>query len=208
MTSGPPPLRDPAEVARRRAMLRAPRMAPLARYAAGLRGSGRVVPDLDPMDGGTAARLLILMEKPGPATDPSRGGSGFVSFDNGGGTAAAGRRFLGEAGIDRGAVAVWNTSPWWNGTIRFTPAERRAGLTVLPGFLDLMPNLRAAICVGRQAERAAGALEERGLAVFASAHPSPQVRAAARARWDEIPEVWRRAWAAANDAGPADPIRR
>ena len=198
MTAAPRALRDPAEAARRRAMLDAPRAAPLAAFAEGLRRPGAHVPDLDPMDGGIGARLLLLLEKPGPGTDPARGGSGFVSFDNDDPTAVAGWRFARGAGIDRAGVAIWNTCPWWNGTIRFTAAERRAGLDALPAFLDLMPALRAAVCVGRQAERAAPMLRGRGLATFASAHPSPQVRAAARARWEEIPLVWREAWRAAD----------
>lgn len=197
MTARPRALRDPAEVARRRAMLRAPHMAPVAAYAAALRAPGRFVPDLDPANGGTGAVLLLLLEKPGPGTAPDRGGSGFVSLDNDDPTAEAGWRFARAAGIDPAGIAVWNTCPWWNGTIRFTAAERRAGLAVLPAFLAAMPRLRAAVCVGRQAERAAPMLEGRGLAVLASAHPSPQVRAAARERWDAIPAVWRAAWAAA-----------
>ena len=198
----PAALRDPAEAARRREMLGAPGMAPLAAFAAGLRGRDRWVPDLDPRDGGTGARLLLLLEKPGPGAALDRGGSGFVSFDNGGPTAAAGRRFLQEARIDRRGLAIWNLCPWWNGTIRFTAAERRAGLEVLPDFLDLMPSLRAAVCVGRQAERARPLLEGRGLAVFASVHPSGQVRAASRERWDAIPSIWAAAWKAAGGDAP------
>ena len=197
MSGAPRSLGDPAEAARRRASLGAAHMRPLAAHVRDLRRSGGFVPDLDPSDGGTGARLLLLLEKPGPGTDPARGGSGFVSVDNPDPTAEASFRFLREAGIDRSGIAVWNTCPWWNGTIRFTAAERRAGLEVLPAFLDRMPSLRAAVCVGRQAERAAPLLEGRGLRVFASAHPSGQVRAAARARWDAIPAVWREAWLAA-----------
>ena len=197
----PPALHGRAEILRRREMLGEPHMAPLAAYVAGLRERARFVPHLDPRDGGIGARLLLLLEKPGPGAVPDRGGSGFVSFDNGGPTAAAGRRFLREAGIDRAGVAIWNLCPWWNGTIRFTAGERRAGLAALPGFLDLMPSLRAVVCVGRQAERAAPLLEGRALAVFASAHPSGQVRAAARRRWEAIPEVWGAAWAAASAGG-------
>lgn len=191
------PLASPVEAARRRELLREPHMAPLAAFVNGMRATDRLVPDLDPLDGGTGARLLLLLEKPGPGTALDRGGSGFVSFDNRGPTAASGRRFLQEAGIDRAGLAIWNLCPWWNGTIRFTAAERRAGLAVVPPFLDLMPSLRAAVCVGRQAERARPLLEERGLAVFASAHPSGQVRAASRARWDAVPGTWAQAWAVA-----------
>ena len=170
-------------------------MTPLAAYAEALRGEGEV-PDVDPLDGGVGARLLLLLEKPGPKTSPARGGSGFVSADNDDPTAEAGWHFARKAGIARRDRIVWNTVPWWNGTIRFTTAERHAGIAVLPGFLDLLPALEAVVLVGRQAQRARAMVEGRGLRVFASAHPSPQVRAANRALWDAIPDRWAEARAA------------
>ncbi len=196
MTGAPRGLREPAEVARRRAMLAEPHMAPLAAFAAGLRRRGGEVPDLDPLDGGVGARLLLLLEKPGPKTSPARGGSGFVSADNDDPTAAASWAFLREAGIARPDRVLWNTVPWWNGTIRFTPAERRAGLETLPALLDLLPRLEVAILAGRQAQGARAILEGRPVRLHASAHPSPQVRAANPARWREIPARWAEARAA------------
>ena len=192
MTDGPRALRDPAEVARRRGMLGARHMAPLADYAAGLRGDGEV-PDMDPLDGGTGARLLFLMEKPGPKTSPARGGSGFASRDNDDQTAEAAWKALRYAGLARKDVLFWNTVPWWNGTIAFTASERRQGLAELPRLLDLLPRLEGAVMVGRQAERARETLAGRGLRLFASAHPSPQVRAGNHAKWLEIPQRWREA---------------
>ena len=106
----PRALRAPGEVARRHAMLRRPHVAPLAAYVAGLRDRGEV-PDVDPLDGGIAARLLLLLEKPGPKTSPARGGSGFVSADNDDPTAAAAWRFAREAGIERRDRIVWNVAP-------------------------------------------------------------------------------------------------
>lgn len=191
----PRALRDPAEAARRRAMLGAPHMAPLAAFAEGLRVAGEV-PDADPLDAGTGARMLFLLEKPGPRTSPSRGGSGFVSADNDDPTAAAAWDFHRRAGVARADRLVWNTVPWWNGTIRFTTAERHAGLATLPDLLALLPGLEVVVMVGRQAGHARAALEARGLRLFASAHPSPQVRAANRAMWEAIPDVWAEARAA------------
>ena len=53
-------------------------------------GLGKAVPDVDPLDGGVNARLLILLETPGPRVL----GTGFVSRDNPDGTAANMFRFL------------------------------------------------------------------------------------------------------------------
>ena len=173
-------------------------MAPLAAYAARLRRPGIEVPDFDPLDGGTEAQVLFLLEKPGPQASPSRaapGDAGFISRDNGGGTAEALRRFMLEAGLPRGDTVIWNVVPWWNGSIAVTAAERAAGLGELPHALALLPRLHTAVLVGRTAARARPVLHGvlPGLRVLESAHPSPQVRAGNRALWDAIPAVWRQA---------------
>ncbi len=180
-------LGGPAERERRRALLSLPHAAPLAAYAAGLRRPGVQVPDFDPLDGGTAARVLFVLEKPGPGIHPG----GFVSRDNDTPTAAAIRAFMAQAGLPRRETALWNLVPWWNGTTVVTAAERAAGVQALAGLLPLLPGLDTAVLVGRTADAARPLLD--GVRVLASAHPSPQVRAGFRARWDAIPEVWRQA---------------
>ena len=177
-------------------MLGQEHMRALASYCAALRTPGLEVPDLDPLDGGTGARMLLLLEKPGPKTSPARGGTGFVSFDNPDPTARASHRFCEEAGIERSARAVWNVCPWWNGTTQFKGPLGQKGLAELPRFLKLLPDLTVAICVGRRAEAARPLLEGCGLLVFASAHPSGQVRASHRDRWEAIPEAWAEGWRA------------
>lgn len=186
-------LRDPAIRQQRRALLALPHMAPLAAYVALLRRPGVAVPDFDPLDGGTEARVLFLLEKPGPQAAASRAGrdAGFISRDNGGGTAEALRRFMGEAGLPRRDTVIWNVVPWWNGSIAVTAAERAAGSRELPHALALLPRLHTAVLVGRTAARARPVLQ--GLRILESAHPSPQVRAGNRALWDAIPGVWRQA---------------
>ncbi len=169
-------------------------MAPLAAYAARLRRPGIEVPDFDPMDGGTQARVLFLLEKPGPQAAPARTArddAGFISRDNGSATAGALRRFMHEAGLPRRGTVIWNVIPWWNGSIAVTAAERAAGLQELPHVLALLPRLHTAVLVGRTAARARPFLH--GLRVLESAHPSPQVRAGNRALWDAIPGIWRQA---------------
>jgi len=189
----PRSLRDPVVRTERRAMLALPHIAPLAAYAARLRTCpGVEVPDFDPLDGGIEARILFLLEKPGPMTAPSRPGrqgSGFISRDNDDATAAATHRFMLEAGLPRTDTVIWNLIPWWNGTIAITAGERVAGARELQNLLALLPRLRTAVLVGRTAARARPLLN--GLRVLESAHPSPQVRAGYRTLWDAIPGVWR-----------------
>lgn len=191
--AGPRGLAHPQAVAERRAMLAAPHAAPLARYVETLRGPGCEVPDLDPADGGVGARLLFVFEKPGQMTSPARHGrpgSGFVSRDNDDPTAAATWSFMRQAGIDRRETAIWNVVPRWNGTTRLTAAERGEGLDRLAELLPLMPRLNGVVLVGRQAERARGLFEQRGLRCWISAHPSGQVRAAYPERWQGIGTAW------------------
>lgn len=180
-------LDDPELRAARRALLVLPHAAPLAAYAEGLRRPGVQVPDFDPLDGGTLARVLFVLEKPGPGIHPG----GFVSRDNATPTAAAIRAFMAQAGLPRTDTVLWNLVPWWNGTTAVTAAERRAGVQALAALVPLLPALDTAVLVGRTAEAARGALGS--LRVLASAHPSPQVRAGFRARWDAIPGSWAQA---------------
>jgi hypothetical protein len=63
-----------------------------ARIAA---ATGAFVPGFDPLDGGAAARLLLLLETPGPRTGPLDR----VSRDKPTPTGANLRRFLGDSAI-------------------------------------------------------------------------------------------------------------
>lgn len=152
------------------------------------------VPDFDPMDGGESAKALFLFEKPGPMTSVDRGGvrigSGFISRDNDDPTAEITFRFMQEAGLDRSITTVWNMVPWWNGTRVITAGELRAGMGALDRLLNLLPDLRVVVLVGRKAGRARSHIEKRGLPVLESVHPSPIVRASRPAAWHDIPAKW------------------
>ncbi|WP_108503519.1 uracil-DNA glycosylase [Paracoccus indicus] len=196
--SAPRSLRDPIAIASRRALLGQPHIADLRDYAACLRAEGAgTVPEFDPMDGGVRARLLFLMEKPGPMTDDTgakgRIGSGFVSRDNDDPTAEAIFGFMRAAGIAREETVLWNVVPWWNDTREIKGAELAMGLERLGRLLDLLPQLRAVIGVGRRAGRAKALIAGRGLSFHESAHPSPINRAARLSVWASIPDVWRQA---------------
>src|SRR4051794_39202793 len=83
-------------------------MKPLLGLLQDLRDRHGFVPDFDPLDGGARARLLLLLETPGPRIFTSA----FVSRDNPTGTAANLFRFTQEVGIPRREMLIWNTVPW------------------------------------------------------------------------------------------------
>jgi uracil-DNA glycosylase len=155
-----------------------PAFAPLAAYRERLRAGGRAVPRFDPLDGGAAARCLILLETPGAGMTADDA----VSRDNPGGTARNLRRFCEEAGLARADMLVWNVVPWIvhppgaaNRPVR--RAEIAAGLAVLPDLLDLLPALRVVVLSGRPAAAAGGVIADRWphLPVLTMPHPSPTI---------------------------------
>ncbi|WP_426954646.1 uracil-DNA glycosylase [Muricoccus radiodurans] len=171
-------LSDPAELAARHALLRtAAHTAPIRDLAARLRAAtGRPVPEPDPLDGGVEARLLLLLETPGPRVREDA----IVSRDKPGGTGANLRRFLGAARIARRDTLIWNAVPWIihaPGALNRAPrvAELRAGLEWLPPLLDVLPRLRVAVLAGRFAAAAEPVLRAARprLPVLAMPHPSP-----------------------------------
>ncbi len=169
------PLADPLVLAARQAALQAPAWESLRAFAAKLRAEHGPTPDFDPADGGAAARVLLLLETPGP----SIGRTGFVSADNPTGTAANLRRFLAEAGLDRRRLAIWNAVPWVIHTGGPNRAPRRdevqRGLAALPGLLPLLPELRCVVLSGRVAGSAEPVLHglRPSLKLLRVPHPSP-----------------------------------
>ncbi len=187
-------LRNPAARARRRKMLRLRHVALLTKFAARLRSRHRgEVPEFDPLDGGVNASMLFLFEKPGPMT--RRGaGSGFISRNNDDPSAEATFRFMQQAGIPRKETLTWNVIPWWNGTRKITGQEIRDGIFSLRELIELLPRLQAIVLVGNTASKARPYLEDHGIAVFSSPHPSPLVRASHPEAWHSIPKLWGRAF--------------
>ncbi|MFC0409384.1 uracil-DNA glycosylase [Roseomonas elaeocarpi] len=175
----PAALANPAEVERRRLLLREPHMRALAALSRRLRrDTGMAVPDADPLDGGVAARVLILLETPGPAI----GRTNFVSRDNATPTARNLRRFTVAAGLRREDTLIWNTIPFVihaPGALNRSPkaAEVRAGVALLPPLLRLLPALRVVVLAGRVARSAAAACHEAlsGVTVMEMPHPSPTI---------------------------------
>ena len=173
-------LSDPIQLAARHAMLDgAGHVAPIRALAARIReATGRPVPEPDPLDGGVTARMLLLLETPGPRVREDA----IVSRDKPGGTGANLRRFLDGAGIAREEMLIWNVVPWIihaAGAKNRAPTtpERRAGLDWVPPLLALLPRLRVVVLSGRHAAAAEPAVREArpGVAVLTMPHPSPTI---------------------------------
>lgn len=172
-------LKDPAEMARRRAMLAEPHVEPLATYrreVQNLVGSERSLPDFDPCDGGVNARLLFLLEAPGRRAVSSS----FVSRNNPDQTAKNLLQLLQEAGLPRSETVLWNIVPWYVGDgqrIRAVEgADLDEALPHLETLIDLLPNLEAVVLVGKKAAMARAAIARvTSAAIYVCAHPSPKV---------------------------------
>ncbi|MFF0990881.1 uracil-DNA glycosylase [Kocuria nitroreducens] len=98
-------------VAHKRARVDEPHVAPLNALVRDWREGGRSVPWVDPDGGGAAARALVLMEAPGPAT-VAAGDLGFSSEDNPDPTARVFKALREESGLARGEYLRWNVVPW------------------------------------------------------------------------------------------------
>mgnify|MGYP005853568119 CR=1 FL=1 len=158
--------------------LREPHVAPLTEFVESLRermGPEYSIPYVDPWDGGVEARLLYLLEAPGPRAVRS----GFVSRNNPDETAKNFFELNQEAGIDRRLTVIWNVVPWYIGDGRRIRAAKRedlsAGTESLRELVALLPRLEVVVLVGRKAGNARGLVE--GIApksrIFECPHPSP-----------------------------------
>lgn len=166
-------------------------IAPLTAFVRDLRsnkGPGFKIPYFDPLDGGTGAEVLFLLEAPGPKAVRS----GFVSRDNPDRTAE--NLFKFAAAIPRKHTVIWNIVPWYIGygsTIRPAKADDiHAGLACLTPVLELLIGLRAIVLVGRKAQMVEDSVKRlRPLALFRCPHPSPQFVNRALEHADQISTV-------------------
>lgn len=178
-------------------MLADDHIKPLIEYVLRLRDDGfGEVPYFDPLDGGTNASILFLLEKPGPmtSTEGNRTGSGFISRDNDDPTAEATFKFMQQATVPRQEAVLWNTVPGWNGTRKITADELKMGITALSELFPMLPRLQTIVLVGGKAQRAEKLLSDYGLNIAKSDHPSPIVRASRPERWARIPHDWQNAY--------------
>lgn len=138
---------------------------------------GKHVPHFDPCDGGTKAKVLFLMQSPGPAAIET----GFISCNNPDPTAENMCLLLDNAGIRRDDIIIWNIVPWYldhdeGGQLRApTPGEIAEAAVYLPDLFSLLGNLKAIVLVGRRAQESESRLPSvAGVTVFRANHPSPQ----------------------------------
>ena len=138
--------------------------------------TGRFVPGFDPCSGGTASRVLVLMQSPGPRTIAA-GSAAVCSEDNLGPTAAAFRAARIESGLSRDHYLRWNLIPWEIlGRVR--PVDIDEGRHALETLLKVLPVLDAIVTYGTAALNGVMrhlTLDEhpRLVPVIAAPHPSP-----------------------------------
>ena len=142
----------------RLAMLSEPHIAPLTRFVEELKkelSPGIGVPYFDPLDGGITARLLLVLETPGPKAV----GTNFVSRNNPDKTARNTLNILENAGIKRRDTVLWNVTPWnlssKEKNKNASMSETRRGIPYLLRLIRLLPNLEAIVLCGNPAKKAA-----------------------------------------------------
>ena len=187
----PKTLSSQSERIARAALLSEPHVEPLARLVERMRqakGPGYMIPDFDPLDGGTSAQVLFLLEAPGPKAVAS----GFVSRNNPDETAKNFFLLNEEAGINRRSTITWNAVPWYVGSgTKIRPAthedvrEADEWLTALLGHLH---QLRFTMFVGQKALHAQRVVHScrPDTQVMTMAHPSPMFINRALANRDRV----------------------
>lgn len=119
------------------------------------RDNSRAIPWVDPDGGGTGARVLVLMEAPGPRTVRD-GDAGFCSEDNDDATAATLHDLRVRSGLPRDAYVRWNIVPWavYDADGRWrAPTDQNLfeAAPALGELLTALPELRLVICMGAKA---------------------------------------------------------
>lgn len=115
-----------------------------------------LVPWFDPSGGGSMARILFLLEAPGSNSSRTRG-SGFISIDNGDGTAANLFDLVADAGLPRASFAMANIVPWYLPDGTRTRATKKQDVLEAREYIDSMleafEHLELVITMGDHAAR-------------------------------------------------------
>lgn len=165
---------------RRASLLSEPHVAPLVEYLERVRskmGSGYEMPSFAPLDGGINPHALFLLEVLGPKAV----GSAFISRNNPNPTARNLCELLAGAGIPRRDTLIWNIVPWYvsdgEGRIRAVKSDDiRAALPHLSSLLDILPDLRVIVLLGKKIQSAATEIRRlTDLPLVMTHHPSARV---------------------------------
>lgn len=174
----PKSLRCPKARAQRLAAIDACHVAPLTDFVRALRtqmGAEYGIPYFDPLDGGTRADCLFLLEAPGAKAVASE----FISRDNPDETAKNVFLLSKEAGIDRRRTVLWNVVPWYIGSgKKIRPANSRDLGAAAPSLIELaalLPALHTIVLLGKKAATASRPIAQLlpAVQVFSAPHPSP-----------------------------------
>lgn len=179
---------------------RAPHMVPLLEMVDDLRRErgADAAPWFDPCDGGTHARILILLSDPGPKSLVST----FISSNNRDPSANRVWDLRDLNRLPRTEYVHWNIIPWKrekNGGL--TPDESNRALPWLQRFFALLPRLQVVIAMGKVANDRKGLLGEfrssceKSVAWLEGVHPSMRARNGlhTRERWLEQPKLYAQA---------------
>ena len=179
MKDRPKSLKDEAERLARMQLLNQEHVAPLTRFVDEItrQNPDKSIPYFDPLDGGTKAQCLFVLEAPGANAVES----GFISRNNNDVSAKNFFEINVEAGIPREKTISWNIVPWYIGTgKKIRPAttdDINTGLPYLHSLVDLLPNLQMVVLIGKKAQRVKKELKSQyaDIRIFECYHPSPLV---------------------------------
>jgi hypothetical protein len=103
-------------------LLNRPHVKPLMDLVQAIRSRPTSVPNVDPLDGGTKATALFLLESPGPKAV----GSQFISRNNPDPSAKNMCETLSKAGLKREETVLWNVVPYCISTVARNGKPSRA----------------------------------------------------------------------------------
>lgn len=155
-------------------------IAPLTRFVERMRREhpDKIIPYFDPLDGGTNAECLCVLEAPGKMTRVG-GGSGFISRNNDDNSASNFFKMSKEVGISRHRTVLWNIVPWYLGTYdergRPTLADIDSGFHYLCSLIELLPRITVIALFGEKARSVESRLRNTHsyVSIFVANMPSP-----------------------------------
>lgn len=145
---------------------------PINSFIAQWRADGLDVPNIDPEEGGAAARALFLLETPGLRAVVSQR----VSRDNPDPSARNMSKALEAEGFTRPDVLLWNVVPQYlssaNRNRNATARRIQDAAPMTQAFINAMPALRVVVFCGLKAQRQERYLSRpEAVTVFRTFHP-------------------------------------